>query len=165
MSQRLRHDCAAVPPGQELPIHILREYIDYARKSIHPRLTKGAAKILQKLYLTLRAKASIGQSIPVTTRHLESLIRLSQARAKAELRDEVSDSDANDVVELLQESLLEAFTDENGALDLGRKGGMGLAKQVKSLVKVSDRHILYGGIYIFVHSKLMDILVAILFII
>src|SRR3546814_2977728 len=33
-----------------------------------------------KLYLTMRAEASAGQSIPVTTRHLESLVRLAQVR-------------------------------------------------------------------------------------
>ena len=34
----------------------------------------------------MRAQSSLGKSIPVTTRHLESLIRLSQARARLELR-------------------------------------------------------------------------------
>lgn len=52
----------------------------------------------------------IGDSIPVTTRHLESLIRLAQARAKLELREEVDENDALDVVLLLQESSLDAFT-------------------------------------------------------
>lgn len=35
----------------------------------------------------MRAQSSLGNSIPVTTRHLESLIRLSQARARLELRE------------------------------------------------------------------------------
>jgi DNA replicative helicase MCM subunit Mcm2 (Cdc46/Mcm family) len=35
------------------------------------------------------AATSSDDSIPVTTRHLESLIRLSQARARMELREEV----------------------------------------------------------------------------
>ena len=42
----------------------------------------------------------------------------------------VTESDANDVVQLLHESLLDAFTTETGAIDLGRKGGISLAKQV-----------------------------------
>jgi DNA helicase MCM8 len=83
----------------------------------------------------MRSQSSLGDSIPVTTRHLESLIRLAQARARAELRNEVTEEDANDVVLLLQESLLDAFTNEMGAIDIGRKGGMSLAKQVKALVK------------------------------
>jgi DNA replicative helicase MCM subunit Mcm2 (Cdc46/Mcm family) len=58
----------------------------------HPRLTPAAAKVLQKHYLTMRSSVASANddSIPVTTRHLESLIRLSQARARMELREEVS---------------------------------------------------------------------------
>ncbi len=82
----------------------------------------------------MRSQAALGQSIPVTTRHLESLIRLAQARARLELRVEVLEQDALDVVELMQESLLEAFTNEAGEVESGRKVG-GTVKQVKALVK------------------------------
>ena len=43
---------------------------------------------------------------------------------------EVSEDDAEDVVQLLHESLLDAFTTDTGEVDFGRKGGMSLAKQV-----------------------------------
>jgi DNA helicase MCM8 len=75
--------------GGLVPIELMRRYIEYARQYVHPRLSTGAAKALQRLYLTMRSEASAGQSLPVTTRHLESLIRLSQARARMDLRDEV----------------------------------------------------------------------------
>jgi DNA helicase MCM8 len=71
-------------------VELMRRYIEYAKQYVHPHLSPGAAKVLQRLYLTMRSEASAGQSIPVTTRHLESLIRLSQARARVDLRDEVS---------------------------------------------------------------------------
>ena len=73
---------------------LFRKYITYAKKYVHPVLSPAAAKILQKLYLTMRAQSSLGDSIPVTTRHLESLIRLSQARARVELREEVTENGA-----------------------------------------------------------------------
>ena len=76
--------------GSEIPLEVLKNYVEYARRYVHPKLSKGAAKILQRLYLTMRSQASLGQSIPVTTRHLESLIRLAQARAKIDLREEVT---------------------------------------------------------------------------
>lgn len=41
--------------------------------------------------------------MPITLRQLESLIRLAQARARAELRDWVTEDDALDVVEMMQE--------------------------------------------------------------
>jgi DNA replicative helicase MCM subunit Mcm2 (Cdc46/Mcm family) len=71
-------------------VELMRRYIEYAKQYVHPHLSPGAAKVLQRLYLTMRSEASAGQSIPVTTRHLESLIRLSQARARVDLREEVS---------------------------------------------------------------------------
>jgi DNA helicase MCM8 len=52
-----------------------RKYIEYAKEYIHPKLSPSAAKILQRLYLTMRSQSTLGNSIPVTTRHLESLIR------------------------------------------------------------------------------------------
>ena len=52
--------------------------------------------------------------MPITTRQLESLVRLAQARARVELRDRVTEADAKDVVLLMEESLLEAFTNETG---------------------------------------------------
>lgn len=93
------------------------------------------AHFLSARYLTMRSQAVLGQSIPVTTRHLESLIRLAQARARLELRAEVNEQDALDVVELMQESLLDAFTNDTGEVDLGRKSAGNTVKQVKSLVK------------------------------
>lgn len=42
----------------------------------------------------------------------------------------MSEEDAEDVVQLLHESLLDAFTTDTGEIDFGRKGGMSLAKQV-----------------------------------
>jgi DNA helicase MCM8 len=43
-----------------------------------------------------------------------------QARAKLELREEATEDDARDVVELMKHSLLDTFCDELGALDFQR---------------------------------------------
>ena len=45
----------------------------------------------------------------------------------------MSEDDAEDVVQLLHESLLDAFTTDTGEVDFGRKGGMSLAKQVNGM--------------------------------
>ena len=64
-------------------------------------------------------------SVPITTRQLEALIRLSQARAKACLRDFVLKEDALDVVELLKRSVDQVHTDEYGIIDRSRAGARG----------------------------------------
>ena len=100
LAQRLRHQIntcvqqfgASSSGGRlcgVLSVELMRRYIEYAKRYVEPTLSPGAAKVLQRLYLTMRAQASSGQSIPVTTRHLESLIRLAQARARVDLREEV----------------------------------------------------------------------------
>jgi DNA helicase MCM8 len=43
-----------------------------------------------------------------------------KARAKLELREEATEEDARDVVELMKHSLLDTFCDELGALDFQR---------------------------------------------
>ena len=88
LSQSL-HRQSAQFVSSGIPHGLFREYIAYARRYCHPRLTPAAAKVLQRLYLGMRTRSQNGDSIPVTTRHLESLVRLAQARAKMELRQTV----------------------------------------------------------------------------
>jgi DNA helicase MCM8 len=52
-------------------------------------------------------------------RQLESLIRLTEARAKMELREEATEQDARDIVEIMQQSICDAMMDEMGKDDVG----------------------------------------------
>ncbi|WP_416347053.1 hypothetical protein, partial [Enterobacter asburiae] len=45
-------------------------------------MTPEAAAVLQEFYLSLRKQHKTVDSTPITTRQLESLIRLAEARAK-----------------------------------------------------------------------------------
>ncbi len=49
---------------------------------------------MRDFYISLRENSDSDSTIPVTTRQLESLIRLAQARAKIELRSTVTKEDA-----------------------------------------------------------------------
>jgi DNA helicase MCM8 len=132
LTQRLRKQCAQ-HVGRELSLEALKSYIDYARRYCMPAMTPAAAKVLQRLYLNLRSRVLLGESLPITTRHLESLIRLAQARARMDMRSHVTEEDALEVVDLLHESLLEAFTSETGRVDLGAKL-TSKTKQIKAIV-------------------------------
>ncbi|XP_017789947.1 PREDICTED: DNA helicase MCM8-like [Habropoda laboriosa] len=85
-----------------IPQSILQKYIAYARQYVKPKLTRKAAVILQNYYLDLRTKNNKFGGLSVCNRQLEAMIRLTEARAKLELRTEVTEADALDVIEILQ---------------------------------------------------------------
>lgn len=120
-----------------LPSQLFREYIAYAREHVHPTLSDGAKRVLQSFYLELR-KAShekTTDTTPVTTRQLESMIRLSEARARAVMRTVVTANDARDVVEILRTCMVAEVTDEFGTVDLDRTSGMSGASAKFKFVK------------------------------
>lgn len=88
--------------GQESLITpvILRKYISYAQRFISPKLSPEAAQVLKEFYLSCRQNEKT-DSLPITTRQLESAIRLSEARAKSELRLTVTKEDAEDVIAIM----------------------------------------------------------------
>ena len=85
-----------------------------------PRLTREAIDILKKFYFELRVAHQRDGSTPITLRQLESLMRLTEARAKLELREECTESDALEVIQIMRASMIDTYTDENGQLDFGR---------------------------------------------
>jgi len=120
-----------------VPMQLLRKYIAYARKYVHPKLSTEAVHILQDFYLMLRRQYRGPDSTPVTTRQLESLIRLTEARAKLELREEATGKDAEDVIEIVKFCLVDIFVDDFGSMNFERSyqgSGMSKRKQVKKFV-------------------------------
>ncbi|XP_039594602.1 DNA helicase MCM8 isoform X2 [Polypterus senegalus] len=125
-----------------IPHQLLRKYVSYARHYVHPRLSPEAAQVLQEFYLELRRQNHGANSTPITTRQLESLIRLTEARAKLELREIASKQDAEDVVEIMKHSLLETFSDEFGKLDFERSqlgSGMSNRSQAKKFIAALNK--------------------------
>ena len=82
--------------------------------------------------------------MPITTRQLEALIRLSQARAKACLRDFVLKEDAMDVVELLKRSVEQVHTDEYGVMDRSRGGAAGQSNRKMRKAFLNELHLIVG---------------------
>ena len=101
----LKMNLKAAPPKSDIiPPSLLRKYISYARTHCSPRLSPEASLVIKEFYMELRNK-NRKDGTPVTTRQLESLLRLSEARAKCELRDIVTMNDAKQVIEIMKSSL------------------------------------------------------------
>ncbi|MEW5300243.1 MAG: hypothetical protein WDW36_003185 [Sanguina aurantia] len=121
-----------------LPITLLRKYIAYAKQYCSPVISDGARDVLQSFYLKLRQQASPGSSNPITARQLESLVRLAEARARCELRQVVSERDAQDVVEIMKEALYDRFMDDVACVDFRRGGGGSSGSAARSGGKAAE---------------------------
>ena len=95
----------AQPP---IPPDLLEKYVAYARKKIRPVMSEKAAELIKQFYLEMRKMSKkkeqemAFESVAITPRQLEALIRLSEARAKMFLRREVTEEDAKEAIELMK---------------------------------------------------------------
>ena len=65
--------------GDLLPSALFQVYVRYARTYVHPKLSDEAAAAIKDFYLALRRQNNpYSGALPVTTRQLEALIRMSQ---------------------------------------------------------------------------------------
>ncbi|CRG95894.1 minichromosome maintenance protein, putative, partial [Plasmodium gallinaceum] len=107
MKDSLNHKCKQVNEQNYLPLELIGVFIKYSRKYIFPILSIEAKKYIRKFYLHLRNLSVTHNdiSIPITIRQLESLIRLCQARARADLSGIVTLTHAKEVVEIYQKTI------------------------------------------------------------
>ncbi|MEM0274988.1 MAG: minichromosome maintenance protein MCM [Nitrososphaerota archaeon] len=109
---------STVPVEPPIKPEVLKKYIAYSKR-IQPELTPRAAKLVENFYLQMRSMYQQTSTITITARQLESLIRLSEARARAALREYVTEEDVLDVIDLMKRSLAEVGIDvETGKPDI-----------------------------------------------
>ncbi len=105
------HRKGSSPVEPPVSADLLRKYISYA-KSFKPILTQDALKRLNDFYLAMRsASEAEGSPVAITARQLESLVRTSEARARAALRKEVQAEDAEAAIAIMNKSLGEVGID------------------------------------------------------
>ena len=120
-------------------------------------MTAEAASVFQQFYLSLRKNYKTADSTPITTRQLESLIRLGEARAKIDLREYVTEQDALEVVEIMKESLFQTFEDEYGNVDFRRGTGMSNAKESRRFLAALRRQAQLKGEELFTFVEMKEI--------
>ena len=101
-------------PSAESPIspQLLRKYISYA-KNIKPQLSEPAIQRLKDFYLEMRTAGGESEASPIaiTARQLESLVRITEARARVALRKEILAEDAEAAITIMKRSLSEVGID------------------------------------------------------
>jgi len=113
------HKMKTTPEEAPLPPELLRKYISYAKR-IQPVLSDDAVKELREFYLRMRSISGSAESpVAITPRQLESLIRLSESRARSFLRDKVTVEDARAIIRLVTVSLQDVGIDTTtGKIDI-----------------------------------------------
>jgi len=101
---------------------LIKKYLSYARRNITPKLTEAALKEIKDFFVNIRnagEKEGTVRTIPITPRQLEALVRLSEASARAELRDKVLKKDAQRAIDLVYYCLSQIGLDpETGKIDI-----------------------------------------------
>jgi DNA replication licensing factor MCM2 len=92
---------------EKIPQELLKTYIIYAKEKVHPKLHQMDQDKVARMYSDLRRESMATGSVPITVRHIESMIRIAEAHARMHLRDYVSDDDVNMAIRVT----LESFTD------------------------------------------------------
>ncbi|MBE3094911.1 MAG: minichromosome maintenance protein MCM, partial [Actinobacteria bacterium] len=95
----------------------IRKYIAYAKQNCKPELTDEAQEKIQDFYVDMRKISN--ETIAITPRQLESIVRLSEASAKVRLSKEVLISDVDRAIRIINEYLKRVCTDwETGKIDV-----------------------------------------------
>ncbi|CAN1230607.1 DNA replication licensing factor MCM3 [Linum grandiflorum] len=87
-----------------LSINFLKKYIHYAKHRFQPKLTDEASEQIALAYAELRNSGSTtqtGGTLPITARTLETIIRLSAAHAKLKLSSQVTKTDVDAALKVL----------------------------------------------------------------
>ncbi|KAG4303902.1 hypothetical protein PORY_002691 [Pneumocystis oryctolagi] len=93
---------------EPIPQDLLRKYIMYAREYVHPKLHQMDQDKISKLYSDMRRESLATGSYPITVRHLESIIRISEAFAKMHLSEYVKPQHIDSAIKVVIDSFISA---------------------------------------------------------
>ena len=125
-----------------IPPEMMRKYIAYARWNCRPQLMPEAAEKLKSFYLEMRGLwRDTKDSIAITARQQEGLVRLSEAVAKVRLSDKVTVADVERAIKLMQYSLMQLnFDSSTGKIDIDRTEGVSTSKRniIRTVLDIID---------------------------
>lgn len=91
---------------EPIPQDLLKKYIIYSKEKAHPKLHQMDQDKVAKMYSELRRESMATGSIPITVRHIESMIRMAESHARMHLRDYVNEDDVNMAIRIMLESFI-----------------------------------------------------------
>lgn len=130
----------------EIQFSTLKKYISYARNRIMPRLTPVACDKLQNVYIEYRQKAKekkilTKNTIPITVRQLEAVIRLSESLAKMKLKTEVTSDEVDEANYLFNVSTMKTINEK----DFSNNFGMGSNAEIEKAQEFIKKRLCVGN--------------------
>ncbi|MCC7575005.1 minichromosome maintenance protein MCM [Candidatus Woesearchaeota archaeon] len=119
----------------------IKRYVAYAKQFVNPKLTDPALNEIKRYFVKMRNSGSQEgkvQSIPISARQLEGLVRLAEASARVRLSKTVTKKDAGVAIDLLHHCLQLIGTDKSGKFDIDRIATGISASQRNALVVVKQ---------------------------
>ncbi|XP_032827437.1 DNA replication licensing factor MCM2 [Petromyzon marinus] len=92
---------------EPIPQELLRKYVTYSKEKVRPKLNQMDQDKVARMYSELRKESMATGSIPITVRHIESMIRLAEAHARLHLRDFVLEEDVNMAIRVVLDSFID----------------------------------------------------------
>ncbi|EAX91422.1 MCM2/3/5 family protein [Trichomonas vaginalis G3] len=86
----------------------LKKFIQHVRAHCNPSLGDAANNLLKSEYVQMRSQIDNTQSIPITVRQLEALIRVTESLAKMEQKDECKEEHVREAIRLFKVSTFNA---------------------------------------------------------
>lgn len=105
--------------GARLDINSLKRYIAYARTRASPRLSPEASELLLTNYVSIREQMRAkqlgdddesGNTVPITVRQLEAIVRISESLAKMTLDSVVTEAHVTEAIRLFKVATLDSAT-------------------------------------------------------
>ncbi|TVY20749.1 DNA replication licensing factor mcm2 [Lachnellula arida] len=90
----------------EIPQELLRKYILYARERCSPKLYNIDEEKISKLFADMRRESLATGAYPITVRHLEAIMRISEAFCRMRLSDYVSSQDVDRAIAVTIDSFV-----------------------------------------------------------
>jgi len=100
----------------DMSLESLKRYIAFCRSRCSPRLSPDAASVLQNYYVNIRSQIrqreidGATNTVPITVRQLEAIVRLSEALAKMSLSNSAVGQHVNEAIRLFNVSTFDAIT-------------------------------------------------------
>ncbi|CAK7268744.1 MCM DNA helicase complex subunit [Sporothrix epigloea] len=97
---------ANTTPDSQIPQDLLRKYILYARERCSPKLYNMDEDKVARLFADMRRESLATGAYPITVRHLEAIIRISEAFCRMRLSDYCSAQDVDRAIAVTVESFV-----------------------------------------------------------